>query len=125
MNQPDLLTRLGGVDALKSIVDDMYQSVYEDPELAAFFQRVPRERLAQMQFQFLASAFGGPVLYSGSELAEIHRPHHISGKDFARFCNHFANALEQRDVDPKDIDLALAQLATYQGKITGESNVDG
>ena len=121
----DLFQRLGGSEKILSVVRDMYSRVFADPELAHFFAKVDKERLPQMQFQFLASAFGGPVYYSGSELTAIHKQHKINAKQFAKFCGHFADALEDSGASKRDVDDALARLAIYRDKITGEANVDG
>ena len=121
----DLFERLGGARALTEIVKDHYDRVFADPELADYFEGVDQERLTQMQFQFLASAFGGPVYYAGSELTAIHRPAKVSAKAFARFCGHFADALEAHGASKRDVDDALGRLATFKDTVTGESNVDG
>lgn len=121
----ELFTRLGGTETLTSVVRDMYERVFADEELGHFFEGVEKDRLASMQFHFLASAFGGPVKYSGGELTDIHRPLKISSQHFAKFCGHFADALEASGATPRDVDDALGRLAIYKDKITGESNVDG
>ena len=123
--ETELFERLGGSDSLLEIVEEMYRRVLDDAELAPFFQHVSMDRLHRMQFQFLASAFDGPINYSGAELSAIHRKHRITASHFARFCGHFADVLESRAVSPRDIDDALGRLATFKDKVTGEANLDG
>ena len=120
-----LFERLGGMDGVATIVREMYRRVMEDPELAPFFAETSFERLHHMQFQFLASAFDGPVEYSGAELTAIHRGRGITGHHFAKFCGHFADAMEAHGAQPHDVDHALGRLATYKDKITGDINIDG
>ncbi|MGB7344199.1 MAG: group 1 truncated hemoglobin [Pirellulaceae bacterium] len=124
-SEKDLFSRLGGADGITAVVKEMYRNVLADPDLSAFFEGVSQERLHMMQFQFLASAFGGPIEYTGSELTQIHAKHAITGRHFSRFCNHFAEAMESSGADPRDVDDALGKLAMFKDKITGESNVDG
>ena len=124
-NSQELFTRLGGADAILKVVQEMYRRVLDDSELAPFFEGVSMERLHKMQFEFLASAFDGPVNYSGAELTKIHAGRGIKGKHFALFCGHFADALEAHGVSQRDLDDALARLAMYKDKVTGEANVDG
>lgn len=121
----ELFERLGGADTLTAVVRDMYDRIFDDDELSHFFVNVKKERLAKMQFQFLASAFGGPVSYSGAELTAIHRPYGINSKHFAKFCGHFADALEASGAAERDVDDALGRLAMFKDKITGDANVDG
>ena len=120
-----LFDRLGGTAEVAAIVQEMYFRVLNDPELSPFFEGVSMDRLRQMQFHFLASAFDGPVEYSGADLTRIHAGRGITAKHFAKFCGHFADALEDRGVSKRDLDDALGRLAMYKDKITGDANVDG
>ena len=120
-----LFERLGGASGIADIVHDMYERVLADSELAPFFANVAMDRLKRMQYQFIASALDGPVDYTGAELNAIHRGRGITAHHFAKFCGHFADAMEARGADPKDVDNALGRLATYKDKITGDVNIDG
>jgi hemoglobin len=120
-----LFERLGGAPELAAMVQEMYQRVLDDPDLAPFFENASMERLHRMQFQFLASAFDGPVEYAGSELTAIHRGRGITSQHFAKFCSHFADVLESRGIDNRDIDMALGRLATFKDRITGDVGIDG
>lgn len=121
----ELLARIGGPVKMKEIVDDMYFRVLNDPDLAPFFADTEMDRLKKMQYQFLASAFDGPADYTGAELTQVHAGRGIRASHYAKFCGHFAEAMEARGADPHDIDQALARLAIYKDRITGDTNVDG
>lgn len=121
----DLFEQFGGAKQLAEIVRDMYERVQADPELAHFFENVEMDRLHRMQYEFLSSALDGPVDYTGAELTAIHKGKGITGHHFALFCNHFANAAEAKGVSSSSVDAALARLAIYKDKITGDTNVDG
>jgi len=125
MTQQSLFDRLGGAKGVAAVVDDMYRRILADPELAAFFVNTDMQRLQRMQYHFMASALDGPVHYSGAELNAIHKGRGITGHHFAKFCGHFADAIESHGASKHEIDQALGRLATYHGKITGEANVDG
>ena len=77
-----------------------------------------------MQFEFIASALGGPVHYSGAELRAVHSGRGIENQHFARFVGHFADALHA-GADGRTVDAALAQLATYRDKVVGGPTSDG
>ena len=123
-SQP-LFARFGGADGVAEIVREMYDRVQADPELAPFFENTAMERLHRMQFEFVAAALDGPIVYTGAELTEIHKGRGITPYHFARFFGHFADAAEAHDVDRRDLDEALGRLAIYRDKITGEANIDG
>jgi hemoglobin len=121
----NLFDRFGGATGLAAVVKEMYRRVLEDPELAPFFKNVSMDRLHRMQYQFMASALDGPVEYAGAELTAIHRGRGITAHHFAKFCGHFAVALEAHGATPHEVDQALGRLATYKDKVTGEMNIDG
>ncbi len=123
--EKELLERLGGPPAIVEIVQEMYRRVLADRELAPFFEKVSIERLRHMQYEFIVSALNGPVAYTGAELTAVHHGRGITGHHFAKFCGHFADALEARGIGAHDIDLALSQLAMFKDKITGDSNYSG
>lgn len=125
MSEQSLFDRLGGAAGVATVVEDMYRRILADPELAPFFAHTDMQRLRHMQYHFLASALDGPVHYSGAELNAIHQGRGITGHHFAKFCGHFADAVEAHGATKQDVDQALGRLATYHGKITGEANVDG
>jgi hemoglobin len=120
-----LFERLGGASAVASFVQEMYDRVLDDPDLAPFFQGVSMERLHRMQYHFLASAFDGPAEYSGAEMTKIHAGRGITGKHFAKFCGHFADVLEDHGVAKRDVDDVLGRLSMYKDRVTGDANVDG
>jgi hemoglobin len=118
-----LLERLGGPQGILSIVDEMYARVLKDDELAPFFASTSMERLRQMQYEFLVSAFGGPIAYSGAELSSVHRGRGITGSHFSKFCSHFIDAMEARGANARDLDQALIRLSMFKDRVTGEGSI--
>lgn len=120
-----LFEQLGGAKGVAAVVDDMYDRVLADPDLAHFFDQVDTQRLRQMQFEFIASALGGPVRYSGAELQAIHAGRGITTRHYAQFVGHLVDAMSARGVAEDAIQATLGRLAMYRDKITGIANVDG
>lgn len=120
-----LFEDLGGAETVVAIVDTMYDAVLADEELAPFFSQTNTERLRRMQFEFLASALGGPVQYSGAELQSIHANRGIGAKHFARFVGHMADAMEKHGASKKQVDEMLGKVALFRDRIIGNANVDG
>jgi hemoglobin len=122
---PTLFESLGGAEGVAEVVDEMYQRILADDELAHFFRDADMQRIKRMQTEFISAMIDGPVQYSGAELTEIHRGRGIEERHFSKFCRHVADAIQQRGVAPELLDQVLARLALYSDRITGESNVDG
>jgi hemoglobin len=124
-DQDELFDQLGGAEGLVAIVDEMYAAVLRDEELAPFFANTDMERLRKMQFEFMASAFGGPVHYSGAELQGIHSGRGITPHHFAKFVGHLADAMEAHGASKEHVDKMLGTMAMYRDRIVGSANVDG
>ncbi len=124
-NEQELLERLGGPTAVAGFVQELYDRVLADPELAPFFEKTSMGRLRKMQHEFLVAALDGPVSYSGAELTAVHRGRGITDRHFAKFCGHFADVLEAKDVSSLDVDLVLSRLSMTKDKVVGTSNTDG
>ena len=120
-----LFERFGGAEGIAAIVRAMYDRILADPLLAPFFEHVTIERLHRMQFEFMASALDGPVDYTGAELTAIHRGRGITDQHFAKFCGHFADAADAHGISKRDVDDALARLAMFKDKVTGDVGIDG
>jgi hemoglobin len=121
----ELFDRLGGATAISRIVDRMYTLVIADETLKPFFENVQLDRLRRMQFEFIASALGGPISYSGAELQAVHAGRGIEAKHFTRFVNHLATAMEEQGAAQHDIDDMLGKIAMFRDRVIGSANVDG
>ena len=116
---------MGGADKVFAIVSRMYDLVLADPELSPFFADVQLDRLRKMQYEFIASALGGPVSYSGAELQAVHAGRGITPAHFSKFVGHLANAMEEQGAGQAEIDEMLGLIAMYRDRIVGGANVDG
>lgn len=125
MSDDQLFARLGGTEGVARLVEAMYIRVLADTELASFFAGADMTRLQRMQFEFIASALGGPVSYSGAELQAIHAGRGIAPHHFSQFVGHLAAAMEDSGVAKEDIDNMLGRMAMYRDRIVGAANVDG
>jgi hemoglobin len=120
-----LFEELGGAEVVAGIVNQMYDAVTRDEELAPFFAQTDMQRLRKMQYEFIASALGGPVHYSGAELQGIHAGRGITPHHFSRFVGHLIDAMEDHGASKAQVDQMLGMVAMYRDRIVGSANVDG
>ena len=71
-NDGTLYERLGGNEAIASVVDEFYDRMLDDERIAGFFENVDMASQRAHQTQFLSSVTGGPVEYSGADMREAH-----------------------------------------------------
>lgn len=105
-----LFASLGGAAVLRAVVDDFYERVFADPELAPFFVRTDRRAQREHQYEFLAAALGGPRGYTGRSLRAAHRGRGITAAHFARVAGHLQAALSAAGV-PDDVAAAIVATA--------------
>jgi hemoglobin len=91
-----LYERLGGYDAIATVVNDLLPRLQGDPQLGRFWAHrgadgVAREK--QLLIDYLCHCAGGPMYYTGRDMALAHRGMRISESDWSIFLNHAAATL--------------------------------
>ncbi|MCB1079168.1 MAG: group 1 truncated hemoglobin [Verrucomicrobiae bacterium] len=124
--ESSIYDRIGGEEGIARLVDCFYERVTSDPELKAYFEHAPMDKLRKMQREFFATATGGPIVYSGRPLRQVHHPLAISRRDFQRFTEHLIVTLEEFDgISRQDILDVIARVNLYADEITNDTTVDG
>lgn len=118
--------RIGGEPGIAGLVDRFYGRVLADPELKTYFEHAPMDKLRHMQREFFAAAAGGPIVYSGRPLREVHHRLAISRREFQRFTAHLIETLEEIEgISRQDILDMIARINLYADEITNDTTVDG
>ena len=112
--------RIGGETALRKVVNDFVDRVFDDMMIGFFFRKASRERIRELEFQLAAQLLGGPFRYTGRPLREAHAPHPIMGGQFARRSKILQETLEHHGVPPDVIDLWLQHTEALRAQITSD-----
>jgi len=107
---PSIYDRLGGHAAVKLAVDQLYDRLIGDPELAPYFAGKDVSRHARHVRPFIAAAVGGPELYRGRDMRTAHLGLHITDAHFDRTIDHLVAVLQKLSVDQDVIDRVGATL---------------
>ena len=94
--------RIGGEVALRAIISDFIDRVFDDVLIGFFFRNASKSRLNEFEFQHASEFLGGPVQYQGRPLKELHARHPIMGGHFARRLTLLRQVLSDHQV-PADI----------------------
>ncbi len=111
MNKKTLYERLGGYDAISAVVSDLLPRLREDPQLGRFWQHRGEDSLRrskQLLIDFLCSCAGGPVYYTGRDMATSHKGMKISETDWSAFMGHLRASAEAFQVPPAERDEVVA-----------------
>ncbi|MFP8952758.1 group I truncated hemoglobin [Natrialbaceae archaeon A-arb3/5] len=117
-----LYERLGGRDAISTVVDRFYDRVLEDEQVAHFFDDVDMQKQRAHQTQFLSSVAGGPVEYTGNDMEAAHDHLDISQAEFDAIADHLANTLKAVDVPVDDREAVLDAFGSYEETIVAAAD---
>ena len=84
---------IGGEAALAAVVDDLYERILADDVLSAFFVGAKLAKLKGRQVEFFGEALGGPMVYEGGTMKDVHLGLGIERAHFDRVVEHLAASL--------------------------------
>jgi len=117
---PTLYSRLGGYDAIAAVSDDFIVRLVGDPRLGQFFVGhgdKSRQRIRQLIVDQLCAVTGGPCVYVGREMKEVHAGLGITSQDWDAMVKHLVASLEKFKVPSREKDDLLAALGTLKKDI--------
>jgi hemoglobin len=115
-----LYRRLGGYDAIATVVDDFLARMMGDAVLAGFFEdmSVPeKSRVRQMLVDQLCEMSGGPCVYVGQDMRTAHQALGITEDDWNRAVAHLVATLDQLRVVGREREELLAAVSALKGEI--------
>ena len=112
-----IFERLGQEQGIRAAVDDFYERVVGDPQLAPYFEGVDLRKLRAHQTALLVQVTGGPAVYSGRDLAAAHDRLGITPEDFDRVVGHLVATLTSFGVSADDIGSVGEALVAHRDEI--------
>lgn len=108
--QPSLFDRVGGTEAIQSLVVLFYDHVLDDEQLRPFFDGVNVEHQRDRLTQFLSHALGGPGAWTGPSMRDAHEGLGIEAHHFDRVAEHLTRAARELEV-PDGLVAEIVKLA--------------
>ena len=97
MNDKTLYDRLGGYDAIATVVNELLQRLMSDSQLERFWNNRGEDGLdreKQLLIDYLCSSAGGPMLYVGRDNKTSHKGMGVSESDWEKFIGHLNATLD-------------------------------
>ena len=91
--ESSLYERIGGANAVASLVERFYTRVFADADLRPYFDNAGLDQLERMQVEFFSAALGGPSAYSGRAVIHAHHGRGIKRVHFQAFVEHLFASL--------------------------------
>lgn len=113
--------RVGGADAVTTVVQLFYERVLADPELSGYFTGVDIPRLKRHQVLLISQVLGGPAEYDGRDLRDAHAGMSISSDHYARVFGHLVAVLHDAGVEAEIIGRVGTELAGAERDIVSSS----
>jgi truncated hemoglobin YjbI len=93
-----LWKRLGGEAGVRKVVGDFIKSAAKDPKVdftRGGKYKVDKDMLETALVEMISGATGGPLRYTGPDMAKVHKGMHITAAEFDRTVEHLKRALRK------------------------------
>lgn len=94
-----LYERLGGAEAVETVVDEFYDRVLTDEALRPYFDETDTTALREHQTAFISAITGGPKEYTGQRMAKAHADLGITDEAFDRVASHLDASLRECGIE--------------------------
>ena len=118
-----LYARLGGYDAIAAVADDLVARLRSDAQLGRFWAHrgedgIRREK--QLLVDFLCASAGGPLYYTGRDMATSHKGMGISEGDWQILIGHLNATLDKFSVPAPERQEVLAFVNSTKTDMVGK-----
>jgi hemoglobin len=103
-----------GVQTVTAVVNDCYNRLLSDSELAFYFEGVDMNVLRKHQVLFMSYILGSKRPYNGENLKSAHTNLNVSEEHFNRFVQHLDNSCRYFNLDLEDRAAFVARIRTMK-----------
>ncbi|NQZ58049.1 MAG: group 1 truncated hemoglobin [Lentisphaeraceae bacterium] len=107
MGQVSLYQRLGGYDAFTAFANDLLPRLQSDALLGRFWENRGHDGIArekQLLIDYLSHNAGGPMYYTGRDMATAHVGMKINEEDWSIFLEHAGATMAALQIPPQECD---------------------
>jgi len=112
-----LYERLGGLEAITSVVDSFVARCADDNRINGKFERTDITRLKKMLVDQVCEATGGPCSYTGRDMRQTHDGMGVTAGEFDALVEDLVLTLGEFDVPRAEQTELLGLLAPMRGDI--------
>lgn len=116
-----LYFRLGGVDGIRAVVDEMVGRMAADGRIERFFVRTDFRRFKHLLVVQICELSGGPCRYRGRSMSGAHRGLHIRPAHFEAMIEDTRDALKATQVGERERHELLAVLRGLKQEIVEQA----
>jgi hemoglobin len=120
MTDKPLFERLGGLDAIKAVVDDFVANVAADPVINARFANTDINNLKAKLVEQICEATGGPCKYTGKSMVEVHTGMKVSDGEFGAMMADLKKSLDKFKVPEREQTELMTALGSMKPDIVNK-----
>ncbi|WP_408096362.1 group 1 truncated hemoglobin [Peredibacter sp. HCB2-198] len=109
--------KYGGYDFFHQCIYGLYLDMFDHPEIAYHFISVDLEWLSRQQTDYLIRAIGGPDIYHGGTMKEVHAHMGITKFQFMEIAKAFRQVFLDKGVSQADTDFIMSFVASHATQI--------
>jgi hemoglobin len=117
MMHKSLYERLGGMDAIRAVVDDFVGNVAADKRINKFFASTDITRLKRNLVNQICQGTGGPCVYTGRSMKEAHAGMGVRSGHFNALVGDLGKTLKKFKVPAREQKELVAILAPMKKDI--------
>jgi hemoglobin len=117
MMKKSLYERLGGIDAIRAVVDDFVGNVAADKRINKFFANTDIVRLKRNLVNQICQGTGGPCVYTGRSMKEAHAGMGVRSSHFNALVGDLGKTLKKFKVPAREQKELVAILAPMKKDI--------
>ena len=117
MMHKSLYDRLGGIDAIRAVVDDFVGNVAADKRINKFFANADIPRLKNNLVNQICQGTGGPCVYTGRSMKETHAGMGVRSSHFNALVGDLGKTLKKFKVPAREQKELVAILAPMKKDI--------
>jgi hemoglobin len=115
-----LYDRLGGLAAIKVVIDDFVGFVAGDARINGRFAKTDIPALKERLVEQVCQGSGGPCTYKGKDMVSAHKGMNISDGEFGALVEDLVKALDKNKVPAKEKNELLGVLGPMKPAIVGQ-----
>ena len=117
MAEQTLYERLGGVERIAVLVDDLVDRHAANPLIEARFRGKDLPRLKQLVVQFFCMGTGGPPAYEGRDLRTVHSGMNLSEQELVAAFDDVVAAMQGHGVGAAEVNEVVGILYSLKGEV--------
>ena len=125
VKEEPLFARLGGIEGISAIVDDVVDAHLNNPAIKDRFIPLTKnpeyfESFKQHVKDFFGAGTGGDVTYTGRDMANAHKGLGLSGMEFVDAISDILIVLEKHEIDVESKKDVLYILYSFKDQVIGQ-----